>query len=95
MTIFVYNPYERSKQVFQDIYKVERTSNGFRVYKDKDFYKDFPRLCVWWEIKETSNPSDPCENCIYNNKTYHNCIDTDFRFDLDNDRIICAMYEEK
>lgn len=94
MTIFVYNPYERSKQVFQDIYKVERTSNGFRVYKDKDFYKDFPRLCVWWKIKETPNPSDPCENCIYNNKNYP-CIDTDFRFDLDNDRIICAMYEEK
>lgn len=95
MTIFVYNPYEKSKKVFQDVYKAEYTSNGVRIYKNKDFYKDFPKLCIWWEIKETLNHSDPCENCMYNNKIHHNCIDTDFRFDLDNNKIVCAMYDKK
>lgn len=96
MIIFVYNPFERSKQIFQDVNKVEeREDKSFRIYKKDGFYKDFPRLCIWWEIKETSNLSNPCENCIYNNKIYHSCIDTDFRFDLGNDRIVCAMYDER
>lgn len=93
MTIFVYNPYENSKQVFQNIYKVENVpSKGFRVYKDKDFYRDFPRLCFWWKIRKASNPSNPCESCLFN---YEDCSSKDFRFDLDNNKIVCAMYEEK
>lgn len=91
MTIFVYNPYERSKQVFQDIYKVEKVPNkGFRVYKDKDFYKEFPRLCIWWEIKETSNRNDPCEDCLFNSKS---CSDKNFRFSLSNNGVVCAMHQ--
>lgn len=52
MIVFVYNPFERSKQIFQDVNKVEeREDKSFRIYKKDGFYKDFPRLCIWWEVK--------------------------------------------
>lgn len=96
MTIFVHNPYERNKQVFQDIYKVEDIPNkGFKVYKDKDFYKEFPRLCLWWEIKETSNKNNPCEDCLFNYLNLKTCLDEAFKFTLNDGRLVCALWDDR
>lgn len=97
MIIFVYNPFKRSKQVFQGVERVEeRLDKSFRVYKKDGFYKDFPRLCLWWEIKDAINPGNPCEDCVFSNPILHTCENPDeFTFNLSNNKAICAMHHSK
>lgn len=92
MTIYTYNPYIRKEQIFENIQKVKKTSNGFRICKDKDFYKDFPRLCIWWEIKETSNPKNPCEDCLFAFSNLSSCKHN--KHNLRNGRVVCAFHEK-
>ena len=97
MIIFVYNPFERSKQIFQDINRVEeREDKSFRIYKKDGFYKDFPRLCIWWEVKITTNPNDPCEDCLFNYSKFPSCEDVDnFKFTLSDSSVVCSMHHQK
>lgn len=98
MIIFVYNPFERSKQIFQDVNRVEEEEDkSFRIYKKDGFYKDFPRLCIWWEVKITTNPNDPCEDCLFNYSKFYSCEDADnFKFTLNNNNnVVCSMHHQK
>lgn len=96
MIIFIYDPYIRKGRIFKNICNVEKTSNGFRIYKGDGFYKDFHRLCIWWEVKLTLNPNNPCVDCLFNYSTSCGCEDAkDFKFNLGNNRIVCAMYQSR
>lgn len=45
-------------------------------------------------VKLTSNPNDPCVDCLFNHSTPCGCEDAkDFKFNLGNNRIVCAMYQ--